>query len=88
MAPPKSHKATLIMLMSFKYGQEFSRDHEFTEEELQAVTPNDIYQYFKFRVYGDSNADEDSLNPIGARSNAVKFWKKAISYYMLNNIIV
>ena len=50
MAPLKSHKANLTMLMSFKYGQEFTSDREFTDAELQALTPNDIYQYFKFRV--------------------------------------
>jgi hypothetical protein len=76
------------MLMSHKYGQEFTNDHQFSEAELQALTPNDIYRFIKFRAYGDADGDEDNLNPTGARSNAVKFWKKAISYFMPNNGMV
>ena len=76
MAPPKSYKTSLTMLMSFKYGQEFTNDREFTDAELQALAPNDIYRYFKFRAHGDPDADEDSLKPTGARSNVAKFWKK------------
>ena len=74
--------------MSWKYNQQFSNDYEFTEAELQALTPNDIYRYFKFRAYGDADINEDTANPTEARSNAVKFWKKAISYFMPNNGMV
>ena len=48
MAPPKSHKANLAMLMSFKYGQEFASDHEFADAELKALIPKDIYDNGEF----------------------------------------
>ena len=62
------------MLMSFKYGQEFASDREFVDAELQALTPNDIYQYFKFRVYGDSRISPIKL--IFIDHNWVKHKKK------------
>jgi len=79
------YKACLRQLMSFKDGVIYPDDREFTPEELQALTPDDIYRYFKLRAYGNADADEDEENPTEARSSAVLFWKKALSYFMPNN---
>ena len=46
------------MLMSWKYGRQFTNNHEFSEAELRAVTPDDVYRYFKFRAYGDADINE------------------------------
>ena len=61
---------------------------EFSQELLQNITPNNIYRYFKYRLHRDANANENEMNAIDAWCDSVKFWKKAISYFMPNNLIV
>ena len=67
------YKACLRQLMSFKDGVNYTSDREFTPEELQALTPDDIYRYFKLLAYGNADANEDAENPTEARSSATLF---------------
>ena len=81
------YKTCLMAFMSFKNNKSYNADYEFTQAEFLEITPNDICRYFKYRTYGDADANEDKENPIQARSNSVKFWKKSISYFMPNNLM-
>ena len=87
MVDLKSYRSCLKAFMVFKNGQEYNDTHVFTEAELLEVVPEDIYRYFKHRAYGNAEANEDQDNPTEARSNAIKYWKKAISYFMPNNLM-
>ena len=41
-------------------------------------------RYLLRKIYGDENANYDETPPVHHRRNAVLFWKKAWSYYMLD----
>jgi hypothetical protein len=60
------YKYFLRQLMCFKHDVNYPRDKEFTPEELQAVTPLDIYHYFKFRAYGDADLILDNEEELAA----------------------
>ena len=80
------YKGVLISFMTWKDGEPYPRNTEFPREVLTAITPEDIYRYFKYKTYGDANANEDTENPILARCNSLKTWKKSLSYFMPNNM--
>jgi hypothetical protein len=57
-----------------------------TGDELLAVTPDIIVRYIKLKVYGSEDAQTDVTPPLYYRSSTIKFWKKAWSYFMLNQM--
>jgi hypothetical protein len=80
------YKACLCTFMSWKDNiAGYAVETEFDVEQLASITPDDIYRYFKYRAYGDADADENIAAPTKARSNSMTFWKKALSYFMPNN---
>jgi hypothetical protein len=42
------YKATLDTSMSFVHGQEYHKDQEYTVEERNALTPNNIVSWMNF----------------------------------------
>lgn len=78
------YKATLVPLMNYIHSTVFLRDHDFTQDELVAVTPEKIITYLKIKVYGNENAHPDVDPPLHYRLNTVKVWKKSWSYHMVN----
>ena len=67
------------------HGRAFSADHEWTKRELKAVTPEKIMRFLKVRIYGNADADPDVDPPVFHRRNCILYWKKAWSYFMLDN---
>jgi hypothetical protein len=72
--------------MSFVHGQAYQPDHVWTDDDLIAVTPKIIVWYIKIKVYGSENVQPDVQPPLNYQSSTVLFWKKAWSYFMLNQI--
>ena len=78
-----AYRSTLAMFMSYNHGIEYAKSDSFTQEELLAVTADDIVQWMNFRAYGKPDpADED--RPTMARSNTLYYWKKALSSFFPN----
>lgn len=77
----------LVYFMRYRDQVEYEFGHEFARDDLAAIVPNDLIRYFKFRLYGNPEADTDVEKP-KCRSNAVKGWKKSISYFMPNSHMV
>ena len=73
----------LVKFMRYQDGVEYEFSHHFTQDKLREITPDDILRYFKFETYNNPNANPYVDKPL-RRSNCLKLWKKAISYYMPN----
>lgn len=72
-------------LMSYVHdGAVYNESHQFTQDELLAVTPTILLQYLKIKIYGNVNANPDVDPPINHRANSVLYIKKAVSYFMVN----
>ena len=84
--PPRAYKAILVKFMSHLHSTDYAVDHEFSQEELTGITPNDIVEWCNIKTFGEPNPPLDA-NPTLARSNSIKFWKKAISAYMPNRMM-
>ena len=80
------YKATLDTFMSFVHGQEYRREKEYTVEERNALTPNDVVCWMNLKTFGIEDPPVDA-NPVHARSSSLEFWKKAISFFMPNRLI-
>ena len=80
------YKATLDTCMSFFHGQEYCREKEYTVEERNALTPNDVVCWMNLKTFGIEDPPVDA-NPVHARSSSLEFWKKAISFFMPNRLI-
>ena len=79
------HQATQSLVF-FVYGWAYWPDHMWTNDELLAVTPKILLWYIKIKVYDSENAQPDVQPPLNYQSNTVLFWKKAWSYFMLDQI--
>ena len=77
-------------MMSYLDEEEYDPDNaHFTQEQLGALTPARLMLWFNYKVYenpepGDAD-DQAQLEPL-VRSNSIKYWKKAISYFMPNRL--
>jgi hypothetical protein len=80
------HKVTQPLMSFVHDGRSFGPDHVWTNDELLAVTPEILVRYIKIKVYGSENAQPDVDPPLHHRSATLLFWKKAWSYFMLNQI--
>lgn len=73
--------------MKYVHDTEYERDRVFTQEELATINPANLMRFFYHRTYGDPNPQlDDNLEPL-VRANTLKFWKKAISFFMPNNLM-
>ena len=65
-------------LMSFlNGGRKYEPGHTWTNEELLAITPEDILRYMKIKIYGDEDANPDEDPPVHHRRNSALYWKKS-----------
>ena len=80
------HRATRPLMSFVHAGREYQPSHVWTRDELLAVTPDIIVRYIKLKVYGSEDAQADVTPPLYYRSSTIKFWKKAWSYFMLNQM--
>lgn len=79
------YHAPLHNFMSSQDGITYSRDHNFTRDQLEPITANEFYRWCKFQAYGNDDANKGIMPPVHYRVNAVLAWKRAISYSMVNN---
>jgi hypothetical protein len=73
-----NYKPTLIHLMSFVDGVTYKKDQEFTQEQLDALTPGIIERWMKLRAYRTPDPGPDT-NPTHCCSSSLEYWKKALS---------
>jgi len=83
---PNFYKPVLVAMMSYLDDIAYNIDHNFSENQLGELTPADVLRWLNYKTYGDPEPDVDA-NPIGARSNSIKFYKKAISWFMPNKLL-
>jgi hypothetical protein len=80
------YKATFDAFMSFVHNQTYSREHEYTAEEKNSLTPDDVVRWMNVKTFGIEDPPIDA-NPVHARSSSLEFWKKAISFFMPNRLV-
>ena len=69
--------------MTFKNNINYNENHQWTQEERESVTPNDIIRFFKFKATGNANANDiDDTKQV--RSDTILTYKASISYFMIN----
>ena len=93
------YKRQLVRFMSWKHGKpiSFSQNnivfnandiypthHDFTTEELLAITPEDIVKWMSIKAYHKLNPSKRD-EPIYATQNSLKYTKKALSYFMVHS---
>lgn len=92
------YRRLLHRFMAFKHGRPYlfspagrlridayPLDHQYTNDELLAITPGDICQFMCLMVYNKptpTRADK----PIYGRKNTLLYVKKALSYFMVNSL--
>jgi hypothetical protein len=80
----KYHDMTRPMMSFVHGGMHFHEGHVFSQAELLAVTPERLMEYLLLKIYHNSEANPDVDPPLFYRTNTIKSWKKAWSYFMLN----
>ena len=80
----KQYKHILCKFMSFVHGTEYHDNWHFEAEELQQITPQDVYHYLCVQAYGKPDPGPQDF-PTGACSTTLLYDKKAISHFMPDN---
>ena len=83
----QAYKPILSWFMSFVNNEVYANDHEFTDAQLGALTPNDVLHWMNVQTFGIPNPAPDA-NPTLAQSNTLKYWKKALSFFMPNKLML
>jgi hypothetical protein len=81
----KQYRPHLVRLWNFSHNTSYDKHQTFTQEELLTITPEEIYAFCAYKVYGIPNPSE-SDNPTKGRSSSIEFSKKAISFFMPNRL--
>jgi len=56
-------------------------NHEFTQDELSGVTPQDIIKWMNVKLYNKENPEEED-RPLNGSHHTLDYYKKSISYFM------
>lgn len=81
-----TYKPILVRMMSYLDDEEYERDTAFSQAQLGALTENLVMKWFNFEVYEVPEPLEGhDLNPL-IRSNTIKYWKMALSFFMPNRL--
>lgn len=86
MTSRAKYKPTLVSMMSHMDSQQYPNNHEFTDEHLSTVTPVAVLRWMNTKAFGMPDPPIDA-NPTLARSNSLKYWKKALSFFMPNRLM-
>ena len=78
------YEPSLRHFMTWKTHQPYLKGHVFSREQLLEISAQEVYHWAKFRVYGDSEADENVVPPIHYSLASVLNWKKSISFFVPN----
>ena len=82
-----NYKATLIQMMSFLDNAEHDKDHQFTSAQLGTLTAATLMKWFNHETFEVAEPPKGhNLAPL-VQSNTIKFWKKAVSFYMPNQLM-
>ncbi len=81
------YKSSLDSLLSFVHGRAYGRTKMYTKGELRALTPHDVVRWMNVKAFGIPDPPSDA-NPTLARSNSLAYWKKAISFFMPDRLVV
>jgi hypothetical protein len=82
----KAYSKHLVALMNFLHPEAgYTNDTVFPLDLLAHITSSDIARWLKLRAYGDPDPDPNA-HPLAGRANSIKFYKKALSYYMVNKL--
>ena len=79
------YKKYLVEFMTFKDQQHYDMETDFTQEQRAAIRPTDVERWMCLKVYGVPNPGPDD-NPTLGRSSSLLYYKKALSYYMVNRL--
>jgi hypothetical protein len=63
------------------------RGREYTKGELRARTPDGVVRWMNFKTIGIPDPPTDA-NPMFLRSNTLAFWKKALSFFMPDYLVM
>jgi hypothetical protein len=80
------YKPTLVSMMSYLDSVQYDKDHTFTDVQLGLVTAADVLRWMNVKTFGIPDPPLDA-NPTLARSNSIKYWKKALSFFMPNRLM-
>ena len=86
MAPVARHKSILCQFVTFHDGAEPPHDprhQQFSKAQLSALRPSDVVSWFSVKRCGVEEVGPDNC-PTRGRSNSAKFWKKALSHFVVN----
>lgn len=70
------YTACLVAFMSYTHGVQYGRDDTFTQEQLLAITPQQVADWLCIKAFGMVNPGEDDL-PTLCRSGTLEVYKKA-----------
>lgn len=73
------YKPTLVSMMPYLEGVQYTKDHAFTDAQLSLVTAGNVLQWMNVKTFGIPDPPINA-NPTLARSNSIKYWKKAVPY--------
>jgi hypothetical protein len=81
------YKLALDSLLLFVHNSSYERTKTYAKGELRALTPDDVVRWMNVKAFGVPDPPSDA-NPTFARSNLLAYWKKAISFFMPDRLVV
>ena len=82
----KDYKPTITSMLSYLDNVQYPSDFEPPRARLLELKPKDIVKWMKMKAYGTDTPPPEA-NPTLCRCNSLKFWKKAISFFMPNKMM-
>ena len=77
-----NYRNTLVAFMNYDHKvNTYNQDTVFTQEQLLAITPQNVCRYFNQRTYGMEQPPVDALPTL--RASTLWYWKKALSSFMV-----
>jgi hypothetical protein len=83
----KQYNPSLDSLMSFIASEQFACNYIYSDAELCVIQPKHVLRWMNFRTFGTIIPPVDA-KPIGARSSLLQYWKKAISFFHPDRLMV
>jgi hypothetical protein len=74
MVGKNDYHAVLVHFMIFMNAIAYAKDHQFVQDELAPLTPDDVARRMCQKVNGTPDPDPDA-NPTKARSSSLEYWK-------------
>jgi hypothetical protein len=88
MPSKNNYKPTLVWLMSYLDNQDCGKDHDFTQQRLGVLTPDNLMWWFNEEIFHTPTPPANHNLQPGIRSSTVAYWKKALSFFMPNRLMV